>query len=516
MVELVTPLRPPDAEYLAHRTPPHSIEAEQSVIGGLLLNNAALSKVSDILRPENFYRRDHRAIYAAVVRIIEAGQPADALTLAEALEQAGILAKVGGQSYIGSLALNTPSAANIRRYAEIVAERALRRDLIALANTVQDQAHNGADVAEIIARTRNELAALPVTAREQPFRPVWLDDAETPTQTEYLIKGLIDRGGLTVIYGPSGDGKTFFTADLAAHIACGLQWRGRRVRPALVVYVAAEAGASILRRFCAWRDKHRGDGPAERTPLAILTRGANLLDLADVTALIASLRTLADQAGLPVGLVVFDTLSRSMPGGDENGPESMTQVVGATDRIRDELGAACAIVHHSGKDKERGARGHSSLIGAADTVLQVVDRVATIEKARDGMAGDKFAFDLEVVKLGEDPDGDPISTCVVVPTDATALPVRQKSMPYVATIALHALREALSENGQLLPGTSTIPAGIRGVTIQEWRGQFRVRHGTDGDEARDREALKKAFQRGRAYLINAKIAGLSDPYAWLW
>lgn len=154
-----------------------------------------------------------------------------------------------------------------------------------------------------------------------PFPRVWLDDAAPELGGSYLVKGLIDRCSLTVIYGPSGDGKTFFTADLGGHIASALAWRGRRVNPALVVYVAAEAGASILRRFCAWRDKHLSEAREGRIPLAVITRGSNLLDAAAVEALLAELRAIAVEIGLPLGLVVFDTLSRSMPGGDENRSE---------------------------------------------------------------------------------------------------------------------------------------------------------------------------------------------------
>lgn len=504
-----------DTQPDALRTPPHSIEAEQSVLGGLLLDNTALPKVAGILDPTFFFRADHREIYVAIASIIADGNPADALTLAENLKIEGRLDNVGGHAYIVSLALNTPSAANIGRYAEIVAEKARRRQLGAIANELQHAAHSGTAVPEIIAQARDQLAALPADTRNAPFRPVWLADAATPTHTEYLIKGLIDRGSLIVIYGPSGDGKTFFTADLSAHIACGRQWRGRRVRPALVAYVAAEAGASILRRFCAWRDQRAADHDGERIPLAILTRGANLLDVTDVTALIASLRTLADQAGLPVGLVVFDTLSRSMPGGDENGPESMTQVVGATDRIRDELGAACAVVHHSGKDMGRGARGHSSLKGAADTVLKVVDRVATIEKSRDGMAGEKFAFDLEVVMLGEDPDGDPITTCIVVPTDPQPPAIdRKRRLGADEQIGLDTLRDEISATGERLPETSVLPGGKHGVLIENWRVRLYSRLGDDRDITND--SKRKVFQRGSKGLVARKVIGINGLYAWIW
>src|ERR1700682_3412680 len=114
---------PKDPQLESLKVPPHSIEAEQSVLGGLLLDNAAWDKIADIIGEADFYRSDHRAIFKHIAQLIEENKPADALTVAESLDRNGKLNDVGGQAYIGSLALNTPSAANIRRYAEIVRER---------------------------------------------------------------------------------------------------------------------------------------------------------------------------------------------------------------------------------------------------------------------------------------------------------------------------------------------------------------------------------------------------------
>ena len=101
------------------KLPPHSVEAEQSVLGGLLLENEALDKIADILASSDFYRHDHRLIYEHIARLIEHNKPADIVTVAEALENSAELSGVGGIAYLGALAQNTPSAANIRRYAEI-------------------------------------------------------------------------------------------------------------------------------------------------------------------------------------------------------------------------------------------------------------------------------------------------------------------------------------------------------------------------------------------------------------
>ena len=141
-----------DDSLLSLKMPPHSVEAEQSVLGGLLLENDALDKVADILGAEDFYRHDHRLIYEHISRLIEHSKPADIVTVAESLESTAQLAGVGGIAYLGALAQNTPSAANIRRYAEIVRERAVMRKLVEVGSGIADSAFSpqGKDVAQLL------------------------------------------------------------------------------------------------------------------------------------------------------------------------------------------------------------------------------------------------------------------------------------------------------------------------------------------------------------------------------
>src|ERR1043165_3645332 len=131
-----------DAQVDAARVPPQSVEAEQSVLGGLLLDNGAWDRIADVLGEADFYRNDHRTIFKHIAQLIEDNKPADALTVAESLERSGKLGEVGGQAYIGALAINTPSAANIRRYAEIVRERSIMRNLATIGTEIADSAYS--------------------------------------------------------------------------------------------------------------------------------------------------------------------------------------------------------------------------------------------------------------------------------------------------------------------------------------------------------------------------------------
>src|SRR5687767_759503 len=118
---------PGDAQIESLRLPPHSVEAEQAVLGGLLLSNQSWDRIGDVISESDFYRHDHRLLWRCITLLVEENRPADVLTVSEALKSTGELADVGGIAYLHQLSSGTPSAANIRRYAEIVRERAIMR-----------------------------------------------------------------------------------------------------------------------------------------------------------------------------------------------------------------------------------------------------------------------------------------------------------------------------------------------------------------------------------------------------
>jgi replicative DNA helicase len=135
---------PGDMQVESLRLPPHSVEAEQAVLGGLLLSNPSWDRIGDILTESDFYRYDHRVIWRHITRFVEDNRPADVLTVSESLKQSGELQDTGGMSYLHQLATGTPSAANIRRYAEIVRERAIMRKLAEVGTLIADSAYSPA------------------------------------------------------------------------------------------------------------------------------------------------------------------------------------------------------------------------------------------------------------------------------------------------------------------------------------------------------------------------------------
>ena len=243
MVQLVTPITK-DAQLDAVRTPPHSVEAEQSVLGGLLLDNAAWDRIADVVNEADFYRADHRTIFQHIAQLIEHNKPADALTVAEILERSGKLADVGGQAYIGSLALNTPSAANIRRYGEIVRERSILRNLAAVGTAIADSAYtpSGKDalllideaegkvfqIAEAGAKTKQGFVKIDPLLTETVERIDMLYSRENKNDVIGLSTGYVDldrytsglqQGELIIIAGRPSMGKTALAMNMVEHAA---------------------------------------------------------------------------------------------------------------------------------------------------------------------------------------------------------------------------------------------------------------------------------------------------------
>jgi len=237
----------------------------------------------------------------------------------------------------------------------------------------------------------------------------------------YMVKGVLANGAMSVVYGPSNSGKTFFALDLAFHVAAGVEWRGLRVKQSSVLYLAAEGGSGVANRVAALRKVSGATG----LPFALRRAGLDLLhDQADLQAVFnLAKEVISKSGGLPL-LIVIDTLSRVMAGGDENSPADMTALIRNIDAVREATKAHIMVVHHSGKDVAKGARGHSSLRAATDTEIEVQSeegaRAARVTKQRDYLGGELFAFDLKAVDLGLDQDGEEVRSCVVEPADSDA------------------------------------------------------------------------------------------------
>ncbi|MEO8409744.1 MAG: replicative DNA helicase [Propionivibrio sp.] len=233
-----------DPAIMQLRIPPHSIEAEQSVLGGLLLDNAAFDKIADLVGEGDFYRDEHKRIYRQIRKLLERSKPVDVVTVAESLDTAGEGSETGGLAYLGELAANTPSAANIRRYAEIVRERAVLRQLVTAGDEIAGSALNplGRDPKQLLDEAEAKVFAIAEGGFRhqtgfQHINPLLtqvveriqeLHDRDNPSDITGVPTGYHDldaktsglqAGDLLIIAGRPSMGKTSLALNMAEHVA---------------------------------------------------------------------------------------------------------------------------------------------------------------------------------------------------------------------------------------------------------------------------------------------------------
>ena len=228
--------------------------------------------------------------------------------------------------------------------------------------------------------------------------------------------------------GPSNTGKTFIALDMAMSIAAGTDWHGHKVRQGAVLYLATEGSFSFKNRMAALKDDR---GLMDNVPLIARADMVNLLDKeAELGELAALADEIIEQHG-PLRLIVVDTLARAMAGGNENAPDDMGKLLNNVEGLRQGTDAFVLLIHHTGKDETKGARGHSSLKGAADTILLLSKRDDDLlelksDKQRDMAPPLPKAFRLKTVVCGMDEDLDEVTTCVVRAADAAELKAKPK------------------------------------------------------------------------------------------
>ena len=235
---------PPDPQLDYLRIPPHSVEAEQSVLGGLLLDNSAWERSSDTLNEDDFYRHDHRLIWQHIARLINLSRPADVVTVNVSLSSAGKSEEVGGLAYLNALAHNTPSAANIRRYAEIVRERSMLRKLVSVADEISADAFNplGKEARQLLdeaeakvfkiaqegARSTTGFRVIQPLLSEVVDRIDELYHREGDSDVTGVPTGFSDldkmtsglqKGDLVIVAGRPSMGKTAFSMNIAEYVA---------------------------------------------------------------------------------------------------------------------------------------------------------------------------------------------------------------------------------------------------------------------------------------------------------
>jgi replicative DNA helicase len=329
-----------DAQTAALKLPPHSVEAEQSLIGGILLDNAAWDRISDQISEGDFYRDEHRRIFRHLAKLLEQGKPADVVTVFESIDKSGDSQHVGGLAYLGEIANNTPSAANIKRYAEIVHERAILRKLVTVGDEIAGSAlsPSGREANLILDEAESKILAIRDEGSRQatgfiPIQPVLgqlvdriqeLYDRDSPASVTGVPTGLIDLDAMTsglqptdmiVVAGRPGMGKTTFALNVAEAVALEAQLP-------VAIFSMEMPATQLAMRFISsvgrlnqhklktgqlsddeWQKLSYALGRLHEAPIFIdETPGLNPIDLR------ARARRLHRQCGGKLGLIVIDYL----------------------------------------------------------------------------------------------------------------------------------------------------------------------------------------------------------------
>lgn len=346
----------------ALNVPPHSVEAEQSVLGGLLLENASWDRIADVLTQEDFYRHEHRIIFRSITNLINESRPADVITVQEVLERTGELEAAGGFAYLISLAQNTPSAANIHRYAEIVRERSIMRRLAEVGTEIARNAYNpqGRDAKELLDEAENSVfqiaestsrhkqgfLQMPDLLQEVVERIDMLYSRDNPNEVTGVSTGFADldlktsglqAGDLIIVAGRPSMGKTAFSINIAENVAIN-------GKLPVAVFSMEMGGAQLVMRMLGSvgeLDQHvlktgrLEPDHWERLRVALMklsdapifideTAGLSALELR------ARARRLARQFGGKLGLIVIDYLQLMSGSGRKN--ENRTAELGEISR----------------------------------------------------------------------------------------------------------------------------------------------------------------------------------------
>lgn len=261
--------------------------------------------------------------------------------------------------------------------------------------------------------------AIPLENVAKTLDVVFAEDL--PAQVEpvdELVEGLLVSGGSSIVYGDSNSGKTFFVLDLCCAIARGVEWMGRRTEPGLVIYLATESPRSIMVRVQAYQMHHQ----CVVKNLAIVRMPVNFYrDDSDSLLVQKLVAHVVSERGVQPAIIVGDTMARIAAGANENSGEDMAPVMARFDTLSRVSGAHTLVIHHSGKDVAKGARGWSGIRAHIDTEIEISEnddgsgaRSAVITKQRELPGkGEAITFGLKVVEVGLTKWGKPSTTCVV-------------------------------------------------------------------------------------------------------
>lgn len=420
------------------KIPPHSIDAEQSVLGGLMLDNRAWDQVVDRLRDSDFYRHEHALIYRAMARLMELNKPIDVLTVSETLRETQALEQAGGEVYLFELANNTPTAANIMAYADIVRERSVLRQLIAAANDIADNAFNsqGRSIVELLDSAERSVFSIsekgsrgegPVSIKN--FLAKTMDRIDTLFHSNNPITGIptgyhdlddmtsgLQPSDLVIIAGRPSMGKTGLAMNIAEHVVI-------KSRLPVLIFSMEMPGEAIVMRLLSSLcriDQLRirtgkladDDWPRISSTVSMLSEAPLFID--DTPALSpaemrARARRLAKEYG-QLGLIVVDYLQlMQVPGFNENRTAEISEISRSLKGLAKELKVPVVALSQLNRSLEQRAdkRPVMSDLRESGAIEQDADLIAFIyrDEVYNEHSPDKGTAEIIIAKQRNGPIG---------------------------------------------------------------------------------------------------------------
>jgi hypothetical protein len=377
------------------------------------------------------------------------------------------------------------------------------------------------------AEIEHEFAGEPATKQTQakeakPPKTVnieaWDDIQDEPV--EWMIHSILPTKSFSALFGPPGSFKSFIALDMAEAIATGRPWMGNEVeKQGAVLYICGEGFGGMGARIKACQIHH---STPKGAPIYVIRHQLNLRSSAeDFNALMMAVVQLVETTGIEFQLLIIDTLARAFGGGNENDSDAMGSFITSMGKIQEFLACALMVLHHSGKDLAKGLRGHSSLLGAVDTQLEILrfedqaKGLISLTKQKDGQDGIRYGFEMVEIEISSSSLGlDPVVSLAVQASDE-ALNTNTK------TTKGHAGNGKNQRLEMLCLETVVRSKGIikfvdkkqrMAVNLEEWRQELWEKMGCTDE---DKNTFKTAWSRAKTRLQDAGLIGIRDKLVWL-
>lgn len=339
------------------------------------------------------------------------------------------------------------------------------------------------------------------------LRLVMYRDLDPAPRKDWVIADFLGAAELSCIAAAPGSGKSALATDMAGHVAAGRPWFGRHVKGGGVLYVAAERAALVERQFTAFR-LHHG---FLHLPLGIVSGSVDLR-----SSTVCATEIVGKAAELPdaIRLIVIDTVSRALAGGDENAPRDMGQFLRNVELLQS-TGAHVLLLHHIPADGAQRPRGHGSLLGACDTTFRIDQsssiRALSIDKSNDAAEGGRIPFTLKSVELHREENVVTVAPVVVPFHGPTPNPERKRKLSHKQALALQTLHSLCLEQGQSLPASYGLPPDLRAIQVNAWRQELESRGVVDKNGSNPRQE----FRRLNEALKRARAVAERDDLIWI-